>query len=368
MPTCKYCGKRGFFLSLNSDGLCDKCLKAIRLSAGNDVRILKENKFIAKEEKNLEQYKKIRDIIPNDIFELLWFPDGPYKNFNPDNNINRFEVDGIIIEFSYMGSIEPSLIPSNSQIIFPQNIENVLKLPYFPSYHGMNPEQRWVYLNWLRNIDIDIDIGYVFVFYYGLERHLFFGKYEKSFRMILRLRENHKNKSFLNYSSKALIASCLAYNRADLFKEYINSNQSINEAKISCLYLLAKYGTGLNLTSDEIITLSKDIGFSNQRYIKNEKDLFKQELDRLLQQKYGEPLLSISKYPAHNWPCKKEAIMANYSIDSNYCVQNIPCLKEYQPFCEELKELLIETHENTKKIIKDVRMGTKFLPEKNKHK
>jgi hypothetical protein len=334
------------------------------LQSGNGLKSLKKTSHIESRDRTLEQYQEIPDIIPNDIFELLWFPDGPYKNFNPKNNINRFEVDGIIIEFSYMGSIEPSLIPSNSKIMFPKETQNVPKLPYFPSYHTMTPEQRWVYLNWLRNIDSKIDIGYVFVFYYGLERHLFFGKYEEAFKMLLRLRGHHLNKSFINYSSNALIASCLVHNRADLFKEYIKSSQGINENKISCLYLLAKYGTGLSLSSDEIITLSRDVGFSNQRYIKSERDLFKQELNRLIQQKYSQPELSIITCPANKWPPIKETIMANYSIDPSQRFQDVPCLKGYQPFCKEVKGLLAEAHESTKKIIKNVRKKTKFFPER----
>lgn len=344
----------------------EKELNRIRdeIQSNNSLKIPPQNISTKKKERVLDNFQEIPDIIPDEIFELLWFPDGPYKNFNPDNNRNRFEIDGILIEFSYMGSIEPSLIPCKSLIRMPQNIQDVPGLPYFPSYSTMAPDQRWIYLNWLRNIDSTINIGYVFVFYYGLERHLFFGKYEKSFRTILRLRDHHQNKSFIHYSSNALIASCLVHNRADLFKEYIKSNQGINESEISCLYLLAKYGTGLNLSSDEIITLSKDIGFSNQRYIKNEKDLFKQELDRLIQNKYEQPQLPISKYPPKNWPLKKETIMANYSIESNHRFQDIPCLKEYEPFCEGVKGLLKETHENIKEIIKDIRKKTKFFPEK----
>lgn len=63
---------------------------------------------------DLQHTKLISGFIPDDIFELLWFPDGPYKNLDPDINKNRFEVDGIIIELSYgigdIGSIEPSTL------------------------------------------------------------------------------------------------------------------------------------------------------------------------------------------------------------------------------------------------------------------
>lgn len=46
-------------------------------------------------------------------------------------------------------------------------------LPYWPSYHDMNPGQRWVYLKWLESgRRTKVDVGYGFVFFYGLERRL----------------------------------------------------------------------------------------------------------------------------------------------------------------------------------------------------
>ena len=312
--------------------------------------------------------KIIAGFIPDDIFELLWFPDGPYKNIDPDINKNRFEVDGIIIEFSYgirgIGSAEPSAIYHKLIIKPAYNIEYVPRLPYFPSYAGMTPEQRWNFLTWLKNIDSDIDIGYVFVFYYGLERHLFFGKYEQAFKTVLRLRQHHRNNSFLNYSTNALMATCLIYDRPDLFNNYIESEEKYDKNKLSDIYLIAKYGMGLNLSTDELIALSKDVGFSNQRYIKSERKLFENELKKILIQKYTKDEFPLIQYPIKNWPLRPETLMSNYSIDSNKRVLKLPCLKEYRLFKEEVFKLLEETHENVKQIITKIRKTTKFIPAK----
>ncbi|MDE1148190.1 MAG: TerB N-terminal domain-containing protein [Azospirillaceae bacterium] len=45
---------------------------------------------------------------------------------------------------------------------------------YFPAYERLDPGQRYVYLRWLAEgrRDPNIDIGYVFLFFYGLERRL----------------------------------------------------------------------------------------------------------------------------------------------------------------------------------------------------
>ncbi len=50
---------------------------------------------------------------------------------------------------------------------------NVDELPYWPTYGDMNPAQRWVYLKWLESgRRSKVDVGYAFVFFYGLERRL----------------------------------------------------------------------------------------------------------------------------------------------------------------------------------------------------
>ena len=59
-------------------------------------------------------------------------------------------------------------------------------LPYWPHYIDISPEQRFVYLNWLRNIEQPIDMGYIFLYYYGLEKHLLIGNFEKAFNSTLR--------------------------------------------------------------------------------------------------------------------------------------------------------------------------------------
>lgn len=46
---------------------------------------------------------------------------------------------------------------------------------YWPSYSTLTPQQRWFYLTWLQTgrSDPTVDIGYIFLFFYGLERRLY---------------------------------------------------------------------------------------------------------------------------------------------------------------------------------------------------
>ena len=88
-------------------------------------------------------------------------------------------------------------------------------------------------------MDKEINIGYVFIFYYGLERHLFFGDAESAFDMILRLRQRHKNGSFMSYSSSALVAAHI-YQKSDWFIRYMQSISDIDELAVDSTYVLLK--------------------------------------------------------------------------------------------------------------------------------
>ncbi|WP_169313796.1 HEAT repeat domain-containing protein [Methanofollis liminatans] len=114
----------------------------------------------------VEQYIKNYKI-PNNILKLLWFKDGKYNLKVPKT--------------------EPSLIYSNHKIIMNPKIDPLESLEYYPTFKNLSPQQKYIYLNWLRDITKPVALGYVFIFYYGLERHLLFGNYECAVDTILQL-------------------------------------------------------------------------------------------------------------------------------------------------------------------------------------
>jgi len=71
---------------------------------------------------------------------------------------------------------EPSLInprlPVAKGAVEPASVE----MPYWPSYSGIDPRARAVLLDWLASgrRDPSVPIGYVFMFFYGLERRILF--------------------------------------------------------------------------------------------------------------------------------------------------------------------------------------------------
>jgi hypothetical protein len=89
-------------------------------------------------------------------------------------------------------------------------------LDYWPSYAKLDPRARRTYLDWLqagRN-DPAIPIGYVFVFFYGLEQRLLLDDARDEAPAILaevrRLFALHgENYSFQSYATKLLALSCL---------------------------------------------------------------------------------------------------------------------------------------------------------------
>jgi len=205
----------------------------------------------------------VADPIPDDVLRLLWFCDGPLKNSDPTASSTSFASEQVVVHASYQ-TTEPSAISVHLPVA--SMLEDEASIPdpsYFPRYDGMTPQQRRKYLGWLTNVDRNIYIGYVFVFYYGLERHLFFGRVDEAFDMVLRLRRSNANRSFAHYSNSALIASAMRHNRPDLFTRYLDEVSCLGPPQTLGLYLLAKAVLSMPLTPGEIIFVSREVGFTN---------------------------------------------------------------------------------------------------------
>lgn len=69
---------------------------------------------------------------------------------------------------------DPALINPRLAVPKPGKTMRADPMGYWPSYSEIAPANRAIYLDWLANgrSDPDIDLGYVFLFFYGLERRL----------------------------------------------------------------------------------------------------------------------------------------------------------------------------------------------------
>lgn len=109
--------------------------------------------------------------------------------------------------------------------VFPVQHESELYqdelLRYWPSYSTLSPGGRGAYLSWLageRN-DPATPIGYVFIYFYGLERRILVDdiqeaisddEFQELFKEVLRLREVfQENNSFYRYSTRLMELMCL---------------------------------------------------------------------------------------------------------------------------------------------------------------
>ena len=299
-----------------------------------------------------------------DLQNLLWFGDGPKKNYIKDKRQTEgIRINGYTIYFSTYGSDEPSLILTKLPIAKPANPSNVPRPPYYPSYTDLTPEQRWLYWQFLENpYSGSHDIGYVFIFYYGLERYLFSQHSGNAVSVILKLRDCYENTSFQSYSSTALILYAISRKDTALATSFLDSLDKSHEMKIPAdLLILLKYTLGLPLTAYEIMRYSKAFLFSNQRYIKNNPDVFLGFLQKEITAQYGSDFVQlalffdsadVTKIPAADIP-----LFANISIRDK--IVRIPRLCEYTPFTAEMNNLLTVAHESTKKYLAEQRKTTK---------
>lgn len=307
------------------------------------------NDLIVRSNKNL-----INDIkIPSEVLDLLWFCDGPLKNYDLHNemkdHIIEMNLQGIVkiyVPFISKNDIEPSLIVPSLPVDF--SAANVEKLPYYPSYKNMTPLQRGKYLTWLANIDDPIEIGYVFLFYYGVERFLYKcpNKFEQAYNMILRLRKHHKEASFPFYSFSALVSANILRQDSQSIKEIIDGDGS--NAKIS---LAVKAGFDMPLNAKDIINLASLAGFTNKRYINTQYVKFCNALDTILIEKYGKPFYYIDKFFFTN--SSKEVsfcLAANYSLEKREIKFKDITLNEI--FRREIYDFLQMAHESVKEQMK----------------
>lgn len=293
-----------------------------------------------------------------DILNYIWIGDGKMKNYTPQqNNGQKIIINGVTFTFSFGIQEEPSLIFTKLPINTDTNFAE--RPPYFPTYKELSPEQRGMYWKLLANpYDSSIDIGYVFILYYGLERYLLTDKYEEIINILLKLRDVHTNPSFQSYSANAIILTCLVRQRADLVMKFMNSLDKKHEYCFSDnLFLLCKYCLNLSLTVPEIIRLAKSFEFTKTTYTKNYPDMFFEVLRKNVRAKYnGEEIPCqklLSKTEFNKLPKQKIPIFANVSIQDRNV--DVPQIITSFKFKKDIYFLLEKTHEEVKSKLAELR-------------
>ena len=225
---------------------------------------------------------------------------------------------------------------------------NVAPLPYWPHYIDISPGQRFVYLNWLRNVDSPTDTGYVFLYYYGLERQLLTGNFEKAFNQIIRLRNAHKNNSFQGYSEAALIHSCILRDRLDML---IDLHEKTDISGFSNAQFLLAYNLKLGLSVQNLLQIFYRALKLSRKAIKENPKLMEECTKEVVLSKYGQESFLISDYDISKTKTAVEIRFANYSFPKE--IQNVEITDFYQckPLMMDIENTFKLSYEKYKGII-----------------
>jgi hypothetical protein len=322
---------------------------------------------------NVAPLQEVKDLAPpvmdvdfplfkmhDDLKGLIWIGDGKYKNYTPETPesvVKKFE--NMIVTFYVGNDKEPSVIYTKQPVKKPDDESLVSRPPYYPTYEGLTPEQKWIYLKLLANpYDASIDVGYVFILYYGLERHLLKGDFEKAFRVIIKLRDVHTNNSFQRYSANALILSAMLHKKGEYVLEFVNSLDKDHEFNFwDNLFLMCYYSFDLPILPKDIMRMYNTFEWTNTNYIKKYPDIFMENLKKAILEKTGQEKILLKNYltPAEvkNLPTLEDRIFANVSIMDQKIP--IPLLTDNSKLKREIYNYLETAHEATKKKLAEMR-------------
>lgn len=304
----------------NLSSLVEENPEAIIAEKSESVEASKE---LAKADRTLKNL-----MVHPDLEGLIWFADGDMKNCPAS------------LEF------EPSAIQTSLPIAIPESINDVSPLGYYPCYSDMSDFQRGVYIQFLCNPYQPIDIGYVFVLYYGLERHLLSANYKRAFNVILKLRDVHKNVSFQSYSATALIYTVILHERKDLLKVFLQSINTEYEKQIPFdVFVLSKKAFSNGIYPEELIKYASSFGFTNKRYMVANYSSFVSHLSNVLIEKYGMAAYPTESLQIAELPTVEKRAFANYTLKQTIGIADISYAHQ---FIEEGAALLQEAHNRVK--------------------
>ncbi|WP_159457871.1 MULTISPECIES: TerB N-terminal domain-containing protein [unclassified Listeria] len=289
---------------------------------------------------NLDIYTKS---IPLNIRKLLFISE---TRTTVNKNTNTY--NGIKITLSSESDFEPSEIITTLPVIKGR----AEPLGYYPSYYEMSPEQRYNYLTFLTNIHANIDIGYVFVYYYGLERKIFLDEdlYD-AVKMIATLQKYHDNRSFISYSNDAIIYAAMKKKDPSILL-----NINLDTLRPELLFLVKGFFIG-EFSAQDLMLLSKGVGFTNNRYIKSSPEIFQTNLAELLLKKFGSETYKLDKSITLDTHEKIRFALSNISIKNReFEYPNTLLNSDIQ---SDIYLLLKESHEKTKVDVANLRKSSK---------
>lgn len=241
---------------------------------------------------------------------------------------------------------EPSTIYVWAKI---EKTEEVEKLGYYPSYYKMTPGQRYKYIVWLSDVSSDVEVGYLFVYFYGLERQLLEGNFDKAFDKIISLRNFHNNASFRRYSESALIHSCIIKNRLD---KLYNLHEKTYLSGFSNAQIMLSHKLKLNLSALNLINFFYCSFKLARKAVMENKPLLLKYIEEVMSEMYPEGF-PLSKYGISNTRKVSENRFANHSFDREIRWIDIIDFYSHEELMKDIEVIFRESYQrykNTKAI------------------
>lgn len=104
MAECKWCGKKGIFVKVNSDGLCEICANSIYLDIKQNIKIIQESLDIIDKSKNIDTIISRYNLIIERAISLKKYEEKEIKTISPKpseliEKIKRIKENLIIDNF-----------------------------------------------------------------------------------------------------------------------------------------------------------------------------------------------------------------------------------------------------------------------------
>ncbi len=290
--------------------------------------------------------KYIPDLENKDLLFISFEKDIP-ANYNGISCSFNLDDDGKIqVETIEHKKQDPSTIWIYLPILEPTS--DVPPLPYFPHYIDLLPQQRYIYLQWLQNVEKPIDIGYVFLYFYGLERHLILGDIDKAIKQIIRLRNNHPNKSFQKYTQNSIIHACIMRNRLDLLIT-LNKFTEINE--VSNAQLLLAHNLNLSLSVDNLTAIFYKMFPKIRKALKENKTLMTESVKTTLMQFFGCDSYPITSIDVSNAPIVREVRFCNYTFPKDIRFVEITDFYKCKEFVSKIQDVFENSYLQYKSLL-----------------
>lgn len=247
-------------------------------------------------------------------------------------------------------------------------------LGYWPEYSHMSPNQRANYLNWLANGKKDLlDIGYVFVYFYGLERHALIDKADipQIIEEVNRLLNIYTfSNSFNGYANHFItfINAQLYFNtkNGDIIKTFINKSMRYGDNLGLSLALAWIYDNNQVLPADLAFEVAKnDIRSPRSVIVNRVQDHFKTLFAHKYNQLFGDGMkLKIAARERVIEYGPASPTLLHYRSTSkkiqSFRIQDVLGIQsQFNPLVQIWTECIEELRPLNRKVIKGTKAGTR---------